>query len=439
MISKINSYCPMISFGQHIDVNSISSNENYSDKVDIYTNNRESNLRDKPSFMNVIANKAMNLVDSSFKSLDNVLDLSKSTSNKTLLDPYDSPSALPEQSTQKEPGKIKYIVKGGLNELGNIALKIVFKQAEKQNSEFINEEYNDLQKTDKDSPEYIDHIIKIGKKLAQGMKVDSAEVNIEDGALSDIANSDESCIFIMNHDSPIQDAAALGIFNSLLYNEYNKENKSKDCPRPSIIVSNNVLDSQTPKIKAISEKIGCVGVDANIYHSKEGRNLNSKQLEPVIKDFCADKKHLFIFPEGQMNCFKNSSFKERFQAEVGSMVKIASLKKDRVKVVPVGFGYDKNDSGKTAVKIQIGEPVYFIKDGKKILANAGNIRLDNASENYKKFFYDDGDNQVQVKDQKDKYKDITNGRENLSSKEQAQYIAGALAENLNIIRDEAIK
>ncbi|MBY0403854.1 MAG: hypothetical protein K2X66_08140 [Cyanobacteria bacterium] len=156
------------------------------------------------------------------------------------------------------------------------------------------------------------------------------EVNTESGRLEKLAESDEACIFLMNHDHQPQDPAMLSFFNMMLYQEYLKNGKGATCPRPKIILNQDILHTISDKnTRALYRKMGSVPVDARVPGEEKdtfgqilkdiGRSLmfwkakapetnapakrggrNSQVMVNVLKGFNKDQCHVFLFPEGRM-------------------------------------------------------------------------------------------------------------------------------------------
>jgi hypothetical protein len=228
------------------------------------------------------------------------------------------------------------------------------------------------------------------------------EINLEDKRLEEIANSDEACLFIINHDFQFQDPILLSFFGLLLYQAYLEAGKSEGCPRPAILMNEDILKSMPPKLAAVYEKMGAVGIDASTSQTRASVKANGHQFRTLLADFAKNLKNLFIFPEGRMAGMKNVDLKDRFQDGVADMVRIVAGKKKRVKVVPVGFAYNKKDSvpnplhdpqDPTSAKklklgsIHIGEPIIFQTEGKSMFMSVGNLMPDVAPDSYRKFLW----------------------------------------------------
>lgn len=289
------------------------------------------------------------------------------------------------------------------------------------NSKRINALYEHVINTDEKSKEYMIQIFDYGKMLSGAKEI---EINVENESLMNIAKSDESCIFIINHDDQKQDPKMLGFFNSLLAREYILNEKAETCPRPKVILNDDILSSLNPKSRAVLEKVGSVGVDARLFSP----NLiaNGRTLVPLIKDFINNKSHIFIFPEGRMCAFNTLGLEYRFQTGVADIIGQIAKRKKQVKVIPLGFAY----KGKVG-SIHVGEPVYFKKDNSRMLVTKGNIDSQFASEKYTNFF--------KTNSEADDFKTITSDGKPVESEDIPDYVAGILCENLKICKEEAKK
>jgi Acyltransferase len=293
--------------------------------------------------------------------------------------------------------------------------------------------YNRFMATDQQSPTFVDHLIALGNVWSHRMEV---EMNTEDGQLADLAKSDEACIFIMNHNSQSQDPALMTKFATLLYLEYAHAGKAATCPRPNIVLNEDILLTQQPKVKAILEHAGAVGVDASLFPSKQTAAHNREKMLPLLKRFIQDQGHIFIFPEGKMAAFRRRNLHQRFQSGIGELVRTVAQTKKRVKVVPLGFAYNTRSKG-TLGSIYIGQPIYFQREGKHLLVNAANITSETASGNYRQYF--DPDNQKGVTMvEGERYKTLSERGQPLEKREWGPYIADVLCENLRICKEFAL-
>lgn len=293
--------------------------------------------------------------------------------------------------------------------------------------------YDSFVHLDEKSPEYVKSLAEIGRFWAQNKEF---EVNLQDKRLDDIVNSDEACIFIMNHDHQAQDPILLGCITNLLYTKYLEAGKGETCPRPNIIMNEDILSTQSDKMRAIFEKFGAIGVDASLIKNPDGGKRNIKKLIPMMTGFTEDAKHIFIFPEGKMSAFNHLDLNKKFQSGVGDIIKFSTSGKDRVKVVPLGFDY-KSKNRKFLGSIYIGEPVYFKQVDKNILVSTANVTQRDALPNYSQYFLSENtSNPLQSIDDVD-YKVLTTDGKPVTGKETKRYISGVLAENLRICKNKA--
>lgn len=250
---------------------------------------------------------------------------------------------------------------------------------------YIQKVHDQVMQMPEHGPEFLQAVIRMGRYLGQGKEID---INLEDGRLQSLAQSDEACIFIMNHDSQKHDPALLGAFLIQLYEEYLRQDKGNTCPTPKILVNKDILTTQPKAIQAIFEKIGALGVDASIVQTQAGKAHNQKILKPVVEGFCGDKNHIFIFPEGKRAVFQYRDLRDRFHNGVASLVRNAAMQKKQVKVVPIGFAYKRRLWGPNLNSMHIGQPVYFTWQNGKMLVNPGNMTPKTAPPPYAEFFWD---------------------------------------------------
>lgn len=318
----------------------------------------------------------------------------------------------------------------------------------------INDIHSQITNINPASPEYIHCAVELARLFSTIHPIE-VEINLQSGRLDDIVNSNEACIFIMNHDHQSQDPMLLSIFNILLYQSYIEASKEDKCPRPKILVNQDILTSKRKKHREIYEALGVVGIDASIKESASRIFGNLHVMKRVLSDFISDKNHVFLFPEGRKSAFKWLDLKQKFQIGIGDLVRYAARRKERIKVVPIGFAYDKNKKEKQPLgSIYIGEPIYFIEKDKKLYVTTGNITEDVASVGYKQFFYRFGNLQVNLDFRVDSiageqptfmvidgtyYKCITDANIPVLGRDLAPYIADILAENLQVCRSNALE
>lgn len=282
--------------------------------------------------------------------------------------------------------------------------------------------YGEIANLDENTKEYIEKIVKLGRYFTDNK---TAEINLESNCISNIAQSNEPCIFIMNHDNRRQDTKLLNLFNTLLNMEYLKLGNALNCPRPKIIINETILLSKNKKEKNIYEKLGAVGVDSRIL--QPSKTKNAKNLFPTIRSFINNKVNIFIFPEGKNGGFKKNSLQEKFQLGVAEIIHKAIQYKEQVKVIPIGFAYNKNLKNSPSC-IHVGKPILFKKHGDSVLSTRGNIDSNFADKNYIAFFN---------KQFLQKFSTITEQGNPVTGKDLPNYIAGILCENLKICKEEA--
>lgn len=282
-----------------------------------------------------------------------------------------------------------------------------------------------LSKVKQDSPEYTKYLYNFTKKIGLNKEV---EINLESRRLLDVVNSDESYIFIMNHENQKHDPKMLGVINALLYGAYLKANKASSCPKLKVLLNEAILNSMETNQRKIMEKFGAIGINASLFNTGESKNAIT--MLSLLKDFAKNKSHIFVFPEGKMVYFNNVDLKYKFQTGIAELINVATKFKKDVKVMPVGFYYNKQSENFLG-SIYIGEPIIFKQENKKIFTTKGNIDSEFATENYKKFFSNITSHLS--------FKEITEQGRSINLKEVADYIAGILCENLEICKKEAKK
>ena len=210
-----------------------------------------------------------------------------------------------------------------------------------------------IKKMTDDSPQYIEEWAKIGNSLHNKF----INMNIEDGKIEKIAKSDDSHIFILNHDKPEKDKFVYPIFNSFLNYAYTAFGKQNDCPRPNILVSQNVINLVSKNFQNIYKKMGLIPVDASLTERDTDKNVTS--IKSIIAKFIYKKCNLFVFPEGNNSIYKNKTLEEKFQPGVAKMIQNILDSKDNVKVIPLGLSYQnlKDSMG----SIHIGDTITFRK------------------------------------------------------------------------------
>lgn len=316
---------------------------------------------------------------------------------------------LPDVYVEKQLRKVEFFFRKLINKISD---KFESNELKKLQKEFLAVDVN--------SEQFIDKLILAGRVFGSKKEV---EINTESGLLKRITADGKSNIFIMNHDKQSSDPEMLAIFNTLLCQEYRVQGMAKTFPRPKIILNEDILLSMNPEKRKVFEKLGAVGIDADIYSNDNAKNARS--FLPILKGLMKDNVNVFIFPEGKLAGAK-VPLSLKFQSGVSEIVTKLTGKKDEVRVVPLGFAYNKGENRHLA-GIHIGEPVIFKKQGEFITSSIGNIDSKFASENYKRFFLKDNcDDKV-----------ITDNGVPVPQKLAADYISGILSENLEICKKEA--
>lgn len=295
----------------------------------------------------------------------------------------------------------------------------------KDNKEEYKKFWEKFSKVDKESQEYTTYLYNFSKKIGMHKEV---EINIESQRLLDVMKSDQAYIFIMNHENQKHDPKMLGVINALLYGSYIKSGKGVTCPKLKILFNEAILKAMDTNQRKIMEKFGAVGINASLFNTKKTQNASS--MLSLLKDFAQNKSHIFIFPEGKMVYFDNADLKYKFQTGIAEIVNAATKLKKDVKVMPVGFYYNKNSKDFLG-SIYLGEPVVFMQEHKKIFTTKGNIDSEFANQNYKNFFSEINSPLI--------FKEITDKGKTIESKNVSDYIAGILCENLEICKNEAKK
>lgn len=254
----------------------------------------------------------------------------------------------------------------------------------------------------------------ISRMLCAGKEV---EINVEDELLQEISDSDESCIFIMNHDRQKEDPKLLNFFISLLSREYIYKDKASSCPKPKIVLNRDILDTASENIQILAKKWGAVGIDASLHCTD--RMFNAKAFSKLIRGVVENKNNLFIFPEGRMCAFPSLLPQWKFQSGVAEIIRIALNKKERIKVVPLGFAYNKNVGG-----IHIGKPIYFKNFDNNIGFTKGTINKGVQDSDYIRFM--DSSSPID----KEGYHIIKSKGIAVPKEKSGEYIAGILCENL---------
>lgn len=271
--------------------------------------------------------------------------------------------------------------------------------------------FNEINGVDKKSPDYIEKVINVCRAV---VKDEQPAINLESKRFSEIADSKESCIFMMNHDRASSDARKFAVSVIALYSEYLQRGRAQDCPRPVILVSDNLLKPMGKKLRAIFESAGIIGIDATIF-SHGGAN-NAGKLMRALHDFKENKVNFYIFPEGKREILRGVDPKIRFQQGLAKMIQKLLQKKKEIKVVPLGFAYGKKPGESS---IYIGDHVLFKRDQDRALFTRGNIDSEDLS----------GDNET--------FSTITEADTPIEGEALTKKITEILFENSRICREKA--
>ena len=323
--------------------------------------------------------------------------------------------AFAEKKSVKAEFALRKSINKGLKTFSKLQQNF-YKIFNKQKAETISESQkfiNKITAIDESSHQYMGAVYMISRMFGAGKEI---EINIENGEMQKIADSDESCIFIMNHDKQSQDGKMLNFFNALLSREYILKGKSETCPHPKIILNKDIIDSMDNDSQKIAQTIGAVGVDATIH--SVNHVFNGRITSKLIKDLIDNKINLFIFPEGRMCAFKKLDSSWKFQGGVSDIIKAVAKQKDRVKVVPLGFAYKGNVGS-----IHIGEPLFFKKENDNLLFTQGTADKELSSESYYKYIQNTPQDQ-------DGYRPILDKGEPIKYRKTRDYISGILCDNL---------
>jgi len=326
-----------------------------------------------------------------------------------------SKNALPNDKVYKFLDKIEYFVRiTSEKTLSNLAWMANLRKNKKSYEEFM--------KLNENSPEFMQALLKKSNQMAG---FGTTEINIESGCIKELANSDESCIFIANHDKHRKYASMLGLFNSILTKEYINAGRAKTCPRPKIVVADLLTKSMNKNFRQIMAKIGIVDVDAKLIDPNKAHN--TKKIIPIVKGIAKNRVNLFIVPEGRMFGLGNLAPEYKFQTGIGDIVSCTANLKKRVKIVPIGLY-----STKESKSIHIGKPIYFRQENGTLTVSEGNIDSKFTSNDYINFFKNNKSNA-------EGYTTITDKGFPVDKKNLPEYISGLLCENIKICEQEAQK
>ena len=292
---------------------------------------------------------------------------------------------------------------------------------QKQNNEQL---YNDLLTVERKSPQYMRIMSQVGRLLSTPKEL---EINLEDKRIEKIAKSGKPHIFIMNHDRQTQDPQMLAFFTTLLSEEYVKTGQAHSCPRPRIILNEDIILSMDEQNKQIFEKMGAVPIDASL-NSPDSRK-NAVQFLSLVREFIRGESNIFIFPEGKNAIWKDMPLKNKFALGTGEIVNKLTDKMPEVNIVPIGFGYPKKGlfNKSKGNSIYIGETVTFRKEDNHIYSNVANLTSRHTDKEFVSFF------------NSRKEAILTEKGIPVEGKEIPYYINGILCENLRVCKDEALE
>lgn len=231
---------------------------------------------------------------------------------------------------------------------------------------------------DVNSADYIEYVYKLIRKRCKF----PIEINVESGKLLDIAKSLEPAIFIMNHTiHQSKDAQAAKFFNTLLYREYLYNGSAKTCPRSKVLANINILNKQSDKGEQY-RWFGVTPVEVG-FDTKNNKQKNSETLKKLTQEFIDNKINLFIFPEGTLATLFFLPMEYKFQPGVSSIIKKVLEKKEKVKVIPLGFAHNKKGSA-----VHIGDSIYFTKKDGEYFAEGGSLDSKYFDKNLKRQYKD---------------------------------------------------
>lgn len=281
----------------------------------------------------------------------------------------------------------------------------------------------ELQTTPSETAGFVKKIIDTSEFLAQGTEM---EINIEEGKLKQLAQSDEAAIYVFNHPNIPNDVILTFGFINQLYKAYEEEGKAETCPRISYLLD---TDNLPPSFRDAAKSFGFNSLRAPLVDdgSSNVELHNGRVLFKSMREYSKGKKNIFLLPEGSYSNFKDIPLKEKFQPGIGRMVEKLVTKMDKVKIVPVGLCAEE---GKGVVNI--GEPIYFSHDDKTdgITATKGSLTPENAPD---KGFYQNLSSQASDTPQTIVYggEVITNdGKENKAIL--SRLVSGVVATNLDV-------
>jgi hypothetical protein len=192
-------------------------------------------------------------------------------------------------------------------------------------------------------------------------------MDIDEKTLDDIVSSNKPHIFVMNHDSLRADPYMFLNFVQALYHKYQDAGSDAICPRAKLVLSKALLNSMSDSQREVLEKLGAVGINADICNSATRVELNRKAFRRLLNDFIADKSHIFIFPEGRNRIFPWLDIRSKIQPGVADMIRLLVKKKEEVRVVPLAFAYSSfTKPWDRSASLKMGDVISFkAQDGMK--------------------------------------------------------------------------
>ena len=131
------------------------------------------------------------------------------------------------------------------------------------------------------------------------------------------------------------------IVNSFLNYSYATLGLQKECPRPYIIVSKNVVKrAGNTLMRKIYNRMGLVSIDASLKDRNYKDNITP--IKNLIERFSNDQANIFIFPEGNNSIYKDKPRSEKFQTGFTKILKEISKSKDTINIVPMGISYSED-------------------------------------------------------------------------------------------------
>lgn len=275
-------------------------------------------------------------------------------------------AAVPEKPQPQGPSSTQKVVYNAARPWRALQLKGEYlfriwssRQFAKLYAEQIDEFDKLFEKAAPGSPAYLQALQKVAAFFSGDREI---EVNVESGRIADIAKSDESCIFVMNHDYQSEDPSLLAMFTMLLYQEYLDQGRAEKCPLPKILLNRDILTTiKEPKLQRLYERLGAIGVDARVgdetvdtfgqiakdllfgwwpWGKKKSSETtkkssgNGRQLVSVFKSFNEDQSHIFLFPEGRMAAYTDKPAVQRVRDLKQDLTQLEQTVRDVLDLAP---------------------------------------------------------------------------------------------------------